>query len=384
MSQVQVKFFTSQQEYSVPSAAILVPTAFKRRALSEIINHLLGKSESDQVTFDFLIDGVLLRTSLDSYLSQHGLSAENTVSIEYMVSLPPPKPVAAFQADDWISAVSVVSTDRFVTAGYDGVVRMWDRAGETLVKHQLGTAPLKALTHVKGNASEASPVVRVAVAGMNQKVSIMDLQGASRQRYSSHLYTASWDGSIKVYSISESAIESAVASPPTKKAKKNDTSSAPMAAPAPQLQALGSLTGHVGAVNSVAAGSATVAYSPRAGLIASGHADPVIRLWDSRSSEATLVKARLVGHRNQVASVAWAPESAYHLASASLDGSVRVFDIRSPSQSLHTVQAPEDLEAKTAPKMPVAKRLCVTWGHGLVASGGEDCQLNVWEAPEFA
>jgi hypothetical protein len=45
MSQIQVKFVTAQTEYAVPNTAILLPTHFKRKALSEIINHLLGKSE---------------------------------------------------------------------------------------------------------------------------------------------------------------------------------------------------------------------------------------------------------------------------------------------------------------------------------------------------
>ncbi|KAI9184259.1 ribosome biogenesis protein ytm1 [Blastocladiella emersonii ATCC 22665] len=454
MSQVQVKFYTAQTEYSVPGAAILVPTNFKRRGLSEVINHLLGKAEGDQVNFDFLIDGVLLRTTLDAYLAQHNLSVENTLSVEYVVALPPPKPVASFQADDWISAVLVPSADRVVSAGYDGVVRLWNREGETLTKLQIGTAPLKAATLLP---SAGAAGIRVAVAGMNQKVSVVHMEengegsasakvvcdlvghtgtieGIAFASASDNLYSGAWDGSIKVFNISESSLQNATAAPAAKKQKKQATASAAAEAVtvgAPQLQPTGTMTGHVGAVNTVALGGRdtlysggndhsvrvwdlsthsnvvsmscekvvrSVAYSDSARLVASAHADPAIRLWDPRAQEATLVKARLLGHRNQVAQIAWSPSSPFHLASASLDGSVRVFDTRSPSQALHVVAHPTPLkdaavvptheadhDAALLPKAPVAKRLCVNWAHGLVVSGGEDCMLNVWEeATEMA
>ncbi|KAI9222843.1 WD40-repeat-containing domain protein [Blastocladiella britannica] len=447
MAQVQVKFTTTEEQYAVPSSApILLPTDFKRSALNEVINHLLGKGRENAVNFEFLIDDTLLRTSLASYLTQHNLSAENVLSIQYIVAVPPPKPVASFQADDWISAVGISSAERFVSGGYDGVVRLWNREGETCAKLQLGTAPLKSvalLPPTNPGAEALEGIVRVAAAGMNQKTAIVELSDDGTAKHvcdltghtgtiesivvapnSEHLYSAAWDASIQVYSVSETSLGTASLPPPTKKPRKGMGSAAAAAAsstqasgPAvPQLSPVGSLTGHVGAVNGVSASERElfsggndhsirqwdlrthtlmasmscekvvrgVSYSARNGLVASAHADPVVRVWDPRSTDATLVKARLLGHRNQVAAVAWAPDAEHHLASASLDGSVRVFDLRSPSQALHIVQQPVALPNATVEegkKAPIAKRFCVGWSHGMVVSGGEDCTLGVWEAP---
>lgn len=59
----------------------MIPLDVKRAALSEIINHLLGNKskgegdgEGEMIMFDFLIDGVMLRTSLGQFLEKRGIS----------------------------------------------------------------------------------------------------------------------------------------------------------------------------------------------------------------------------------------------------------------------------------------------------------------------
>ncbi|KNE57153.1 hypothetical protein AMAG_02900 [Allomyces macrogynus ATCC 38327] len=148
MAHVSVKFTTAQRDLAVPPAAIRIPANFKRAALAEVVNHLLGRSENP-LPLDFLIDGTLLRSSLASYLDSHGLSAENELVLEYLVALPPPTPVAAFHADDWISAVAIASKNRVVSAGYDGV---------TVSKHQVaaGVVPLKAALVLPSEEQDAA------------------------------------------------------------------------------------------------------------------------------------------------------------------------------------------------------------------------------------
>jgi ribosome biogenesis protein YTM1 len=135
----------------------------------------------------------------------------------------------------------------------------------------------------------------------------------------------------------------------------------------------------------------SVSYSSNSNLIASGHSDPLIRLWDPRGVEAALIVAHLKGARNTIAQVKWSPDSAYHLAAASHDGAVRVHDMRSPEQPMHIVAPPVPLEngekfkeivpdSGIPAKVPIAKRFCVDWAHNLVVSGGEDRKVQVWNA----
>ncbi|KNE73260.1 hypothetical protein AMAG_17436 [Allomyces macrogynus ATCC 38327] len=444
MAHVSVKFTTAQRDLAVPPAAIRIPANFKRAALAEVVNHLLGRSENP-LPLDFLIDGTLLRSSLASYLDSHGLSAENELVLEYLVALPPPTPVAAFHADDWISAVAIASKNRVVSAGYDGVVRVWDTTdGKTVSKHQVaaGVVPLKAALVLPSEEQDAA-VLRVAVAGMDQKVTIVDMPTESVTEAMApprsicelaghtgaiealahvpdldQLFTASWDGSIKVFSTKSADLSSAAAPPAAKKARRGtaDTASTPAL---PTIPALGSMYGHHGAVTALSSDASTrtlfsgghdhgvrvwdlathtttqtvtcekavlaLAYSPTSRLLASGHADPVVRLWDVRAKDAALVRSRLHAHKNQVVSVAWCPGSAWLLSSASLDGTVKVLDVRSPGQPLHVVAPAVSVPkwvGKDGEKAPVAKRLCVAWGEGMVAAGGEDCELQVWRAEE--
>lgn len=208
MAHIQVKFFTSQTEYAVPSSSILVPIHFRRKALSEIINHLLGKADGKlkycvphgvrdfwiknpniklffftsstafrsrfmrsvgaKVDFDFLIEGQLLRTPLNDYLTQKGLSTENTLNVEYVVALPAPKPLTAFQTDDWISSISILSENEFLSTGYDGVVTLWNAEGKVLSQAQVATSPLKSICGIETSK-------RVVVGHLNHKMTMLDV-----------------------------------------------------------------------------------------------------------------------------------------------------------------------------------------------------------------
>lgn len=95
-----------------------------------------------------------------------------------------------------------------------------------------------------------------------------------------------------------------------------------------------------------------IAASPMGSLLATAHPDHCVRLWDSRgrsSAAAALgeggdarVSTSLADGLRAVASygtswassVAWSPESSHHLALASYDGSVTVWDARSPTAPL--------------------------------------------------
>ena len=95
--QVQVTFVTTSSSYVVTDAPITVPTKLRRYGLSEVINHLLGRTGLSSVDsfkqpqasdclvacssleklipFDFLIKGEFLRTSIQKYLDEKELSS---------------------------------------------------------------------------------------------------------------------------------------------------------------------------------------------------------------------------------------------------------------------------------------------------------------------
>lgn len=115
------------------------------------MNTILGNDKP--VPFDFLINGIFLRSSLDDYLTQHAISSETTLKIEYVKAAIPPIHLASFEHDDWVSAVDILSTtspaqrwsnpggqmpghERILSASYDGLLRVWNMSSQII-----GTSP---------------------------------------------------------------------------------------------------------------------------------------------------------------------------------------------------------------------------------------------------
>merc|ERR1711916_416981 len=72
--------------------------------------------------------------------------------------------------------------------------------------------------------------------------------------------------------------------------------------------------------------------------IATGHADHLVRLWDSRVTGEAIVKLSLKSHEAWVTDVQWSPTKPHLLASASQDRTVKLWDVRS-TVPLHTLKA---------------------------------------------
>jgi ribosome biogenesis protein YTM1 len=137
------------------------------------------------IPFDFLINGTFLRTTLDEYLTAHGLSSETTLNLQYVRSLIPPLYEASFEHDDWVSCVDVLSEssparswsgvevppgqERILSGSYDGLLRVWNKSGQVIATSSSASAG----GHTAGikSAKYISPT-KIASAGMDRTIRI--------------------------------------------------------------------------------------------------------------------------------------------------------------------------------------------------------------------
>jgi ribosome biogenesis protein YTM1 len=101
-----INLFTRNAQHTIPASTYLLPSSWRRFQLSSLINKVLGPDQP--IPFDFIIDGELLRGSLESFVKQRrGGDLESTLNVEYVESLMPPKEQGTFPQDDWVSGVSI-------------------------------------------------------------------------------------------------------------------------------------------------------------------------------------------------------------------------------------------------------------------------------------
>ncbi|KAK8197793.1 putative microtubule associated protein [Phyllosticta capitalensis] len=148
-SQVRIQFTTRQPDVALPEEAsgpILVSTSLRRYALSTLVNNLLENEKP--IPFEFLINGQFLRSSIDEFLTENGISAETNLTVEYVRALIPPLHVASYEHDDWVSSVDVLSAtspaarwgseiaqgnERILSGCYDGLLRVWNTSTSEVI-----------------------------------------------------------------------------------------------------------------------------------------------------------------------------------------------------------------------------------------------------------
>ncbi|KAK4046647.1 ribosome biogenesis protein ytm1 [Microbotryomycetes sp. JL201] len=249
---------------------------------------------------------------------------------------------------------------------------------------------------------------------------------SSSARQSPHLLTAGWDGLIGLWDLSPGVNES---NEPLeaedgdengdgrkKKRRKQATSQSKAKAP------INVLRGHEGKVSSAIFdhSSATTAYSAgwdhtvrswdletgsetaakastcdkviyslaqmaTPNLLATGTADRQVCFFDLRtssdSSSAPIsqnISLTLFGHTSVVSSVKNHPTKPLTLVSGSFDGTVRVWDARSPKQSLFVLPMPALQDASSS----IDKVLSVDWDGDRIVAGGQGSQLVQWRVSE--
>ena len=129
---VPIRLRTSLPGCSIPYVPYMVPVTWRRSQLSTLVNKVLATAATGEapapVPFDFIVNGELLRTSLEEYLAANAGSAETTLELEYIRSTLPPAFRDAARQDDWVASVDAACGDSLLTASYDGLVRVYDAA----------------------------------------------------------------------------------------------------------------------------------------------------------------------------------------------------------------------------------------------------------------
>ncbi|KAK6441054.1 ribosome biogenesis protein ytm1 [Oleoguttula sp. CCFEE 5521] len=391
-SQVRIQLQTKSPELQLPQeiGPILVRTGFKRLQLSQLVNSLLENEES-HIPLQFLINGQYLKTTIDDFLTQNGISAETTLAVEYVKALIPPQTIASYEHDDWVSSVDVLSgssqaarwssqspqQSRILSGSFDGLIRVWGMSSDLLATgtgHSSAVKSAKFISPTQVVSSSGDRTLRLwkyedADVGSASLTPTLELYGHSASvdsvavhAPSSRILSASADHTVGIWSTRKSDAPAAQEEliPVSNKRRKITPTAKPTATRGP----LSLMSGHASQVAEVCFDEtdASVAYSvswdhtlktwdlatskcidtrttpqslwsvchlPEKSLVAAGTALKHITLIDPRVSAQTVSAMTLRGHTNAIVSMARDPNSSHQLLSGSYDGTCRIWDLRS-------------------------------------------------------
>ncbi|PWN95217.1 WD40 repeat-like protein [Tilletiopsis washingtonensis] len=447
--QVPIVLRTSLATLQIPQQPYLVPLSWRRTQLSTLVNRLLSPGDAASaasIPFDFIIDGELLRGSIDAWLAAHGRTEEETLDIEYVRSTLPPRFASSRECDDWLSDIDARSDGLFLTAAYDSTLRLFGATGTEPLLTQRVAAP-GGLTSARFIGSDAEQ--QVLATGMDGTIHLLSLSSTSagpEQMYSathvasgaahggsvraplcslsvrgSQALAAGWDGCVSLWLPTSLAARSDADESRSKKKRRAERGvAAPEGARLEPLATLWHAPPNAGVpsanarVGGVVWGAEGKAYSAgwngsvrewdvdsqsasssktsdkvllcldhmagSAPVLLTGHVDRSIGIWDMRLNAAAITLPLASAHSAPVSAVRAHPSSAHLFASASHDGSVKLWDARSPKAALFALSRPPAASGEAAGKgAEKEKVLALDWTSDgqAIASGGEDKRLTL-------
>lgn len=430
-TQVKLRFFTREEDESlhVQETPLYAPVSLKRYGLSEIVNHLL--ESSNPVPFDFLIDGELLRTSLQDYLVKKGLSSETFLNVEYTRAVLPPSYLSSFNNEDWVSALDV-GNNYIYSGSYDGVVRTYNLSGKVEKQYSGHSGAVRAIKYIS--------TTRMVSAGNDRTLRLWktkndDIKGLDEEEVedgktlaileghkapvvsidvaNDRIVSASYDNTVGLWSTNYKEMTAidhmeelgSSVSTAAKKRRKLTLKDGSTRRRAP----LSILDSHTAPVEQVIIDKFdnTVAYTvsqdhsiktwdlmtsqcvdtkktsysllsivqlPKLNLLACGSSARHITLHDPRvDSSSKITQQQLIGHKNFVVGLDTCPENEYMICSASHDGTVKVWDVRS-NTAMHTITREDNSVIKGIND----KVFAVKWASDIgIISGGQDKKIQI-------
>ncbi|XP_063901472.1 ribosome biogenesis protein WDR12 homolog [Zophobas morio] len=406
-SQLQVRLLTKQENFAIPDVPLAVPSSIEHSSLNELVNQLIKENKSDFLKpkeFDFLIQGELVRLPLVEHLTEHAISTEATIDIEYIERTPAPQPQDSLLHDDWVSGIHCA--DKWILTGcYDYSVNLWTTHGKLVTSQKQHTNIVKKVVWLKeGDPScgfvsvshdltgllwEWEPGTdtvkpRIALRGHEKGV---DSVGVSPN--SQRIATGGWDTNLKIWSGS---FESDDEEPANKKVKgpKGIITRTPLhtlKGHKETITAINWIDNHVistvsmdhtikfwdaelyGIKHDIVGQKAFLdaSWSSLSNTLLTCSADRHIRLYDPRTSQGSVIKTTFTSHILWVSSVAWSRYDEHLFMSGGYDSCVKLWDSRSPRAPLYNLEGHQ------------GQVLVVDWSNNkYLVSGGSDNNVHIF------
>ena len=332
-SSIRVRFTTDYDEYRVINTPLAVPCKLGRKGLSELINHLLQPNTS--VSFDFIINGILLRSSLLQFLDAHKLSNEEVLTIQYIPSLQLPPESQSIELPSWIGCLNSNMSGYIVAGCYNGLIQVFDQESVALQlsiqAHQQGVRSVAVLADgdnsivFSGSKDHSIQSYRLGFddnsgslthhhsATLSGHASSVESLDVFRLNQSPMLVSGDWNGTICGWDVKALENSNAIDSSKVRKKRKLDTEkSQPLLDPKPMF----TIKGHSQSVSSLHA-------DDKSGRLFSCSWDHSLKEWDVERQECsfTFVGSKVI--------------TSLHFSSAldsvltsHADGRVRLWDMR--------------------------------------------------------
>ncbi|KAI0649673.1 ribosome biogenesis protein YTM1 [Trametes meyenii] len=385
--------FTTQTAYPLPSQKFMIPASWKRYQLSQLVNKALSLPQP--IPFEFLVQGEILRGTLAEWCAEKGIGEEETLEVEYFESVMPPQRMSSLPHEDWVSSISCQLPGYFLTASYDGALRIFDHSQNLLQTIPAHSAPATAACIVPVSSAPAETfLVASASHDLTARLTRVDLSDPAHPHTApiaslhlhtapvssvavatsaAHVLTASWDGLIGVWDTSvpetdEVPLEDIVSAGDRKKRRR--VAEEEGAARGKRKVPVGVLKSHTGRVSRVVFGRGAGADAGRRAY--SAGMDSTVRTWDVENGVCT---STITAANKPFLDLALTQTGTGALA-ASTDRTVAQYDMRAASAS-SSAAAVASLAHPATPS-------CVAVPEGgahehLVVTGAYDGAVRVWD-----
>lgn len=360
---------------NVSDKEILVPSDLGRFGLAELVEHMTQNSN-----VDFVVSGILLRTTLQEHLDAHQLSPETTLVVTVINGCTEPRLERSVETSDWLSCCAHQQSQEYslVVGSLNGSISLYSKSG--LFKE---TAPaddsVKAIAIVQQGlvAARGQQIV-----GFSHQLQVMfECTGHMENvecvaSNGDMIVSGGWDNTVRLWDTAPST-DSTFSTTTVKKAgTKRQKTAAPLVC---QIAQVGQLDGHSGMVSGVIidqdiyscsfdhsvriwdtetrvqklvmTGAHAMTSMARDQLLAIGASDGAIRLYDTRTEKSV---GMLRGHDNWVSGLDFNDAK---LASCGYDGKTKMWDLRC-DQPLFSFEAQE-------------RKFDVSWQDSLVNVGAD-------------